>query len=321
MKAIQIIEYGGPEVLTLADMPMPEPAEGQVRVKVEAVGVNFVDVYHRKGSYEGQLPLILGREAAGAVDAVGSGVNDLTVGQKVAFATVSGSYAEYVVGPAASMVPVPPGVSSEVAAAVMLQGMTAHYLTHSTYPLQEGDSCLIHAAAGGVGHLLVQMAKMRGARVLATVSTEEKARLARETGADEVIRYTEVEFDEAVRQLTGGRGVNVVYDSVGRTTFMKSLRSLQPRGYLVLYGQSSGAVEPFDPQLLNKYGSLFLTRPSLHHYSSSEELAQRAGDLFRWLAEGRLHVRIDRTYPLAEAAEAHRALEGRQTSGKVLLLP
>jgi NADPH2:quinone reductase len=320
MKAIQIKEHGGPEVLALVEAPTPEPAEGQVRVQVEAVGVNFVDVYHRQGVYEGQLPLILGREAAGVVDAVWPGVSGLQVGQRVAFATIPAAYAEYVVGPAERMVPVPPGVSSELAAAVMLQGMTAHYLSHSTYPLQEGDSCLVHAAAGGVGHLLVQIAKMRGARVLATVSTEEKAQVAREAGADEVIRYTEVEFDEAVRQLTGNRGVNVVYDSVGRTTFMKSLRSLQPRGYLVLYGQSSGAVEPFDPQLLNKYGSLFLTRPSLHHYSSSEELAWRAGDLFRWLAEDRLHVRIDRTYPLAEAAAAHRALEGRQTTGKVLLV-
>jgi NADPH2:quinone reductase len=255
------------------------------------------------------------------VDALGPGVSGLQVGQQVAYGTISGSYAEYVVGPAKNMVLVPPGVSSEVAAAVMLQGMTAHYLAHSTYPLQAGDSCLVHAAAGGVGHLLVQIAKMRGARVLATVSTEEKARVAREAGADEVILYTEVAFDEAVRRLTNKRGVNVVYDSVGRTTFTKSLQSLQPRGYLVLYGQSSGAVGPFDPQLLNKYGSLFLTRPSLHHHSSSEELAWRAGDLFRWLAEGRLQVRIDRTYPLAEAAEAHRALEARQTSGKLLLRP
>jgi NADPH2:quinone reductase len=321
MKAIQVNEYGGPEVMTLAELPMPEPAEAQVRVRVEAIGVNFVDVYHRKGSYPGKLPMIPGREAAGVVDALGSGVSTLQVGQRVAFATVSASYAEYVVGPANALVPVPAGVSSELAAAVMLQGMTAHYLTHSTYPLQEGDSCLVHAAAGGVGHLLVQMAKKRGARVLATVSTEEKAQVAREAGADEIIRYTEVAFDEAVRQLTNGRGVNVVYDSVGRTTFMQSMRSLQPRGYLILYGQSSGAVEPFDPQLLNHHGSLFLSRPSLHHYSSEAELAWRAGDLFRWLAEGSLHVRIDRTYPLAEAAAAHRALEGRATTGKVLLTP
>lgn len=322
MRAIRVHEYGGPEVLRLEEVPVPEPGVGQVRVRLEAVGVNFIDVYHRMGAYPSELPITLGREGAGVVEAVGPDAGEVQVGERVAFAMVPGSYAEQVVVDAAQLVPVPEGVSSEQAAGVMLQGMTAHYLVFSTYPLQEGESCLVHAAAGGVGHLLVQLAKLHGARVIGTASTPEKVELARAAGADEVIRYTEVDFQEETMRLTEGRGVDVVYDGVGKDTFMQSMRCLRPRGFLVLYGQSSGAVGPLDPQILNRYGSLFLTRPSLGHYiATREELLWRAGDLFAWLAAGRLEVRIDRTFVLAEAAEAHRYLEGRQTKGKVLLLP
>ncbi len=322
MQAIRIHEFGGPEVLRLEEIPVPEPGDGQALVRLEAIGLNFIDVYNRMGAYPSELPLTLGREGAGVVEAVGANVTEVKVGDRVAFAMTPGSYAEYAVVEATKLAPVPDGVSSEQAAGVMLQGMTAHYLTRHTYPLSEGESCLVHAAAGGVGHLLVQIAKMRGARVIGTASTPEKVELARKAGADEVIRYTEVDFQEETMRLTGGRGVDVVYDSVGKDTFMASLRCLRPRGYMVLYGQSSGAVEPIDPQILNRYGSLFLTRPSLGHYMlSREELLERAADLFAWLAEGRLEVRIDRSFPLAEAAEAHRYLEGRQTKGKVLLIP
>lgn len=322
MLAIRVHAYGGPEVLRLEEIPIPQPGARQALVRLEAIGLNFIDVYHRMGAYPSELPITLGREGAGVVEAVGADVTEVQAGDRVAFAMVPGTYAGYAAVDAAKLVPVPAGVSSEQAAGVMLQGMTAHYLTHSTYPLQEGESCLVHAAAGGVGHLLVQVAKLRGAHVIGTASTPEKVELARAAGADEVIRYTEVDFQEETRRLTGGRGVDVVYDSVGKDTFMQSLRCLRPRGYLVLYGQSSGAVEPLDPQLLNRYGSLFLTRPSLGHYMlTREELLGRAGDLFDWLAAGRLAVRIDRSFPLAEAAEAHRYLEGRQTKGKVLLVP
>lgn len=322
MLAIRVHEYGGPEVLRAEQIPVPEPGAGQALVRLEAIGLNFIDVYHRMGAYPSDLPITLGREGAGVVEAVGADVAEVQAGDRVAFAMVPDTYAGYAVVEAAKLVPVPDGVSSEQAAGVMLQGMTAHYLTHSTYPLQEGESCLVHAAAGGVGHLLVQVAKLRGATVIGTASTPEKVELARAAGADEVIRYTAVDFREETQRLTGGRGVDVVYDSVGKDTFMQSLRCLRPRGYLVLYGQSSGAVEPLDPQILNRYGSLFLTRPSLGHYMlTREELLERAGDLFDWLASGRLAVRIDRSFPLAEAAEAHRYLEGRQTKGKVLLLP
>ncbi len=322
MKAIQVQQTGGPEVLQLADVTTPEPGRGEARVRVAAAGLNFIDVYHRKGAYDMALPFIPGREVAGVVDAVGPEVNEVQVGDRVAFAMHPGAYAEFVIVPAWKLVPVPEEVELEIAAAVMLQGMTAHYLTHDTYPLRSGDTALIHAAAGGVGHLLVQMAKMRGARIIATVSTEEKAQLARTAGADEVIRYTEADFEAETLRLTSEEGVDVVYDAVGKSTFLKGLNCLQPRGYMVLYGQASGAVGPIDPQTLNAKGSLFLTRPSLAHYTLNRpELLQRAGDLFKWIATGELDVRIDQTFPLAQAADAHRYIEGRQTKGKVLLLP
>ena len=322
MKAIRVHEFGGPDNLSLDEVSRPEPAAGQVRVRIEAAGVNFIDVYHRTGAYKSDLPVPIGREGAGVVDAVGDDVTGVSEGDRVAFAMVPGTYAEYVVVDAVRLAPLPPEISGELGAAVMLQGTTAHYLTHSTYPLQEGDTCLIHAAAGGVGHLLVQMAKMRGARVIGTTSTSEKAQFALDAGADEIIRYTEVDFREEVMRLTGDRGVDVVYDSVGKDTFMDSLRCLRPRGYLVLYGQASGAVEPIDPQILNRLGSLFLTRPSLSHYlADRDELLWRTGDLFEWMADGRLDVNVDQRFPLAEAAEAHRYLQGRKTTGKIVLIP
>lgn len=322
MQAIRVHEFGGPDNLRLDEVPRPEPAAGQVRVRIEAAGVNFIDVYHRTGAYDSDLPVPIGREGAGVVDAVGDDVTGVSEGDRVAFAMVPGTYAEYVVVDAVRLAPLPPEISGELGAAVMLQGTTAHYLTHSTYPLQEGDTCLIHAAAGGVGHLLVQMAKMRGARVIGTTSTPEKAQFAMDAGADEIIRYTEVDFREEVMRLTGDRGVDVVYDSVGKDTFMDSLRSLRPRGYLVLYGQASGAVDPIDPQILNRLGSLFLTRPSLSHYlADRDELLWRTGDLFDWMTDGRLDVNVDQRFPLAEAAEAHRYLQGRKTTGKIVLIP
>ena len=322
MHAIQVERYGGPEVLAYVEVPTPEPGAGQARVAIEAAGVNFIDVYHRTGAYAGALPVIIGQEGAGIVDAVGEGVTEVEVGDRVAFASQMGAYAEYCVVPAAKLVPVPDGVAMATAAAALLQGMTAHYLVDSTYPIKLGDQVLVHAAAGGVGLLLCQMAKQRGARVIGTTSTEEKAGLARAAGADEIIRYTEQDFVAETKRLTGGRGVDVVYDSVGKTTFDGSLNVLRPRGYLVLFGQSSGAVPPLNPQVLNAKGSLFLTRPTLAHYVAERaELLRRAGDVFGAIAAGELHVRIDRTFPLAEAAAAHRALEGRETSGKVLLAP
>ncbi|RMF89910.1 MAG: quinone oxidoreductase [Nitrospinota bacterium] len=322
MKAIRIHENGGPDVLRYEEVPMPSPGPGQALVHLKAIGVNFIDIYHRTGLYKTDLPLIPGLEGAGVVEAVGDGVSEVEVGERVAYTGVPGSYAEYVVAPAQRLVKLPEALSFQDGAAAMLQGMTAHYLSHSTYPLHSGHTCLVHAAAGGVGLLLVQMAKLRGARVFGTVSTEEKARLARAAGADEVILYTQQDFEAEVNRLTDGRGVNVVYDSVGKTTFDKSLNSLAPLGYLVLYGQSSGPVPPFDPALLSQKGSLFLTRPSLMHYIADREtLLQRAGDVLGWIVSGRLKLRIGKTFPLAEAAEAHRQLEGRQTTGKVLLLP
>jgi len=293
-----------------------------VLVKVEAVGLNFIDIYRREGLYKVPLPHVPGTEAAGTVEAVGEGVTEFQPGDRVTGVAFEGAYAEYAVAPAERLVRVPGGVKSELAAATMLQGMTAHYLVHDTYPLKEGDTCLVHAAAGGVGLLLVQMAKRRGARVLGTVSTEEKARLAREAGADEVVRYTEEDFVGAVRRLTDGQGANVVYDSVGKTTFEGSLDCLRLRGMMVLFGQSSGPVLPFDLQTLNAKGSLFITRPSLFHYvATREELARRAGDVLGWVASGELSVKVDSSLSLSEAAEAHRRLEGRETSGKVLLRP
>jgi NADPH2:quinone reductase len=322
MKAISVDAYGGPEVLRYVDRPDPQPGPGQVRVRVQAAGVNFIDVYNRTGLYPGSLPLVPGQEGAGVVDALGAGVSGLREGERVAWAAVPGSYAELALVPADRAVVLPEGIDTRTAAALMLQGMTAHYLATSTYPLKPGDTCLVHAAAGGVGLLLVQMAKRRGSRVFGTVSTEEKARLAREAGADEVILYTREDFLEAVRRLTGGRGVQVVYDSVGRTTAEKSLDCLAPLGMMVFYGNSSGPVPPVDPLVLSRKGSLFLTRPSLGHYVADRaSLEARAGEVLRDTATGLLRVRIDRTFPLAEAAEAHRALEGRHTTGKVLLLP
>jgi NADPH2:quinone reductase len=322
MKAIRINNLGGPEVLSYEDIPLPEPGEGQARVKIEAIGVNFTDIYQRKGQYPGPLPTTLGSEAAGVVDAIGRGVTDVQVGQRVAYASLPGAYAEFAVVAASHLVPIPDGVDTHTAAAVMLQGMTAHYLAKSTYPLKAGETALVHAAAGGVGQLLVQIAKRQGARVIGTVSTEEKARLAREAGADEIIFYTQTDFAKETRRLTDGAGVNVVYDSVGKTTFEGSLDSLRLRGYMVLFGQSSGPVPPVDPQILNRKGSLFLTRPTLAHYAATrEELLWRSGELFQWIKDGELKVRIDRTFPLSAAAEAHRYIEGRQTRGKVLLIP
>lgn len=322
MKAVQITEQGGREVLHLADLETPTPGEGQVLVGLEASGINFIDVYQRSGLYKVELPYVLGLEGAGTVQAVGAGVSGFKEGDHVAYTGVSGSYAEAALVPADRLVSVPESVSLEAAAAVMLQGMTAQYLSHSTYPVQEGDTCLVHAVAGGVGLLLTQLAKLRGATVIGTASTLEKAERARKVGADHVILYTEEDFEEEVKCLTDGRGVQVVYDSVGKTTFEKSLNCLAMRGYLVLYGQSSGPVSAFDPQVLNSKGSLFLTRPSLFHYiATREELVKRAGELFVLISEGNLDVHIDSTFPLAEVAEAHRKLEARETSGKVLLVP
>jgi NADPH2:quinone reductase len=321
MHAIRIHEVGGPEVLRYEEVLLPEPDPGHARVRVAAAGVNFIDIYFRTGQYRANLPLILGQEAAGVVDAVGPDVQEVKVGDRVAYAPHQGAYAEYAMVPAWRLVPVPDNVDLKLAAAVMLQGMTAHYLSHSTFPIKRGDTALVHAAAGGVGGLLVQIAKMRGARVIATVSSEEKAREAREAGADDIILYSQVDFAVEAKRLTGGRGVDVVYDSVGKTTFWGSLDSLRPRGYMVLYGQSSGAVEPLDPQVLNAKGSLYLTRPTLGHYVAGRaELLGRADDLFKWIAAGELKVRIAATYPLDETAEAHRFLESREAKGKVLLL-
>jgi NADPH2:quinone reductase len=309
----------------VTEVDVPEPGAGEVRVRVAAAGVNFIDTYQRSGAYPMSLPFTPGSEAAGTVDALGSGVDgvaDMDVGGRVAYAGVLGAYAEQAVVPADRLVPVPDGVDLPDAAAAMLQGMTAHYLASSTVPLGEGDRVLVHAAAGGVGLLLTQIAKRRGATVYGTVSTEEKAELARDAGADEVIRYTQTDFRAAVLDLTGGRGVDVVYDSVGATTFDDSLASLRPRGHLVLFGQSSGAVEAFDPQRLNSGGSLYLTRPSLGHYVADRaELLQRAGEVLGWVADGTLRLRIGETHPLEDAGTAHARLEARRTTGKVLLIP
>jgi NADPH2:quinone reductase len=322
MKAIRIDGFGGPEVLRLADVPDPSPGPGQIAVRVEAAGLNFIDVYHRTGLYPNPLPFVPGMEGAGVVAEVGPGVAAWREGDRVAWTGFLGSYAGRVLLPADRAVAVPLGMSTDTAAALMLQGLTAHYLCTSTYPLKKGDTCLVHAAAGGVGLLLVQMAKRRGARVIGTVGTEAKAALAREAGADEVVLYTREDFLEAVKRLTGGRGVDVVYDSVGKATAEKSLDCLVPRGMMVFFGNASGPVPPIDPLVLSRKGSLFLTRPNLVHYIADRaSLEARAADVLGDAAGGRLRVRIDRTCPLAEAAEAHRALEGRQTAGKVLLIP
>ena len=323
MHAIRIHEHGGPEVLRYDEVPTSEPGPGEARVRVEAAGLNYIDIYHRTGLYpSANMPFMPGMEGAGVVEAVGPDVTEVNVGDRVAYAMHQGSYGESAVVPSWLLVPLPDALDTQSAAAAMLQGMTAHYLTHSTYPLGTGDTVLVHAAAGGVGLLLIQMAKTLGARVLGTVSTAEKAQLAKTAGTDEVILYTQTDFESEVTRLTDGHGVDVVYDSVAKTTFDKNLNCLRPRGYLVLFGQSSGSVPPFDLSRLSSNGSLFVTRPSLaHHAASREELMSRAGDIFRWIAAGTLKLRIDRTFPLQDAAAAHRALEGRQTAGKVLMIP
>jgi len=321
MKAIQVKQTGGPEVMELVDLPVPQPRPTEAVVKIQASGVNFIDVYNREGRYKAPLPFVLGQEAAGVVSALGAEAKGIAVGDRVAYTTVLGSYAEYAAVPEDRLVKIPAGVSEREAAAAMLQGMTAHYLSHDTYPLKKGQTALIHAAAGGVGLLLVQMARNIGAHIIATVSTEEKAKLARAAGADEVILYTQSDFEAETKRLTGGQGVDVVYDSVGKTTFDKGLNLLRPRGMMVLYGGSSGAVAPFDPLVLTQRGSIFLTRPSLGHYTiTPQELQQRAGAVFGMIREGRLKLRIEHVYPLAEVQQAHRDLEGRKTTGKLLLL-
>jgi NADPH2:quinone reductase len=322
MKAIQVQKTGGPEVLTLVDLPVPKPKANEALVKIAAVGVNFIDVYFREGRYPAQPPFIDGQEAAGTVTEVGSEVKSLKPGDRVAYTGVLGSYAEYTVAPADRLVRVPDKIKNQEAAAAMLQGMTAHYLVHSTYPLKKGETALIHAAAGGVGLLLVQMAKNIGARVIGTAGSEEKAKLARDAGADDVIIYTQQDFAEETKRLTDGKGVHVIYDGVGKSTFDKDLGLLRPRGYLVLFGGASGPVPPFDPIILSQKGSLFLTRPSLTHYiATREELEQRAGDIFHWISEGKLKLRIEHVYKLEQAQQAHRDLEGRKTTGKLLLIP
>lgn len=322
MKAIQVARTGGPEVLCYKDVPNPDPGPGEVLVKIDAIGLNYIDTYHRTGLYPLDLPFIPGLEAAGTVAALGTDATDFRLGDLVAYAGVPDSYAELVAAPQERLVRLPDGVDAVAGAAAMLQGMTSHYLVHSTCNVLEGDTVLIHAAAGGVGLILVQMAKMRGARVIGTVSTEEKAQLARGAGADEIIRYTEQDFEAEVNRLTDGRGVHVAYDSVGKTTWEKSMNCLSPRGYLVLFGNASGPVPPVDPLLLSRLGSIFMTRPTLVDYTANrEELELRAGDVLGWIQTGKLKLRIDRTLPLADAREAHRLLEGRRTTGKVLLIP
>ena len=321
MKAVRVHEFGGPGVMRLDDIEVPRPGTGQALVKVTFSGVNFLDIQYRVGrAHATPLPFVNGSEAAGVVESVGDGVTGVKAGDRVAWAMILGTYAEYAVVPASRLVPLPAKIDFKTAAAAMLQGMTAHYLTHSTYPLGPGDTALVHAAAGGVGALIVQAAKLRGAKVIATVGTDAKADIARSAGADEVIVYTRQDFEAEAKRLTHGRGVDVVYDAVGKSTFDKSLGSLRPRGYLALFGFASGPVAPFDPASLGTRGSLFLTRPGLNqHIATREELLERAEAVFNWLQEGAMKLRLDRVLPLAEAAEAHRALEARETSGKILL--
>jgi len=322
MKAIQIQKTGGPEVMQLVDLPVPQPKANEAIVRIQAVGVNFIDIYNREGRYKQALPLVLGQEGAGVVSAVGSGVGNVEVGDRVAYTLVLGSYAEYAAVPADKLVKIPGGVSEQAAAAVVLQGMTAHYLVYDTFPLKKSQTALIHAAAGGVGLLLVQMAHNIGARVIGTVSTDEKAKLAREAGADEIILYSQTDFEAETKRLTNGKGVDVVYDSVGKDTFEKGLNLLRPRGMMVLYGGSSGAVAPLDPMILTQKGSLFLTRPSLGAYVlTPEDLDRRAEAVFEMVRDGDLKLRIEHIYKLADAAQAHRDLADRKTTGKILLIP
>ena len=322
MQAIQVSQVGGPEVLTLTDLPIPSPKPNEALVEIKATGVNFIDVYFREGRYPAQLPFVNGQEAAGVVVEIGSEVTNVQRGDRVAYTSALGSYAQFAAVPASRLVKIPDELDFQQAAAAMLQGMTAHYLLYSTYPLKKGETALIHAAAGGVGLLLVQMAKRIGARVIGTAGTQEKAQLARDAGADECIVYTEADFETETRRLTEGKGVEVVYDGVGKATFDKDLDVLRPRGYLVLFGGSSGAVPPFDLIKLSQKGSLFITRPTLAHYTATrEELEWRANDVLGMIARGDLKLRIHKTYPLADAAEAHRDLEGRKTTGKLLLTP
>jgi NADPH:quinone reductase len=322
MKAILITQTGGPDVLSYTDVPVPTPKSGEVLVKVAASGVNFIDIYYREGRYKADLPFIDGQEGAGTVEAAGPGVTGFAPGDRVAWCMVLGSYAEYAVVPADRLVPVPSHLDLKLAAAVLLQGMTAHYLVHSTFPLKAGDTALIHAAAGGTGLLLTQMAAQIGARVIATVSTEEKADLARAAGANDIILYSQTDFESETKRLTGGRGVDVVYDSVGKTTFEKSLNILRPRGMMALFGGASGAVPPFDPIELSTKGSLYLTRPTLKHYIlTRDELLARAGDVLTAVDAGKLKVRMEHTYPLSQVRQAQLDLSGRKTTGKLLLIP
>jgi NADPH2:quinone reductase len=322
MKAIQVKQVGGPETMEVVELPVPQPKANEAVVKLAAAGVNFIDCYFREGRYKASLPFVPGQEGAGVVTATGADVKLVKVGDRVAWSGLLGSYAEYEALPADRLVPIPQGVSDQQAAAAMLQGMTAHYLSHDSYPLKRGETALVHAAAGGVGLLLVQMAHNIGARVIATVSTEEKAKLAREAGADEVILYTQTDFETETKRLIGGKGVDVVYDSVGKTTFEKGLNVLRPRGMMVLFGGSSGAAPPLDPIVLSQKGSLYLTRPTLANYiAAREELMARASAVFGMVAAGKLKLRIGHTYPLADAPRAHRDLEGRKTTGKLLLIP
>lgn len=322
MKAIQISAIGGPEVLQLTELPIPEPGPGQVLIRIEAVGVNFIELYFRKGTYKATLPFVPGSEAAGTVEKLGPGVTGFEEGDSVASVSVVGSYAEYALVPAAALIRVPSRLSPEKAAAAMLQGMTAHYLAYSTFQLKAGDTALVHAGAGGVGLLLTQVASRLGARVFTTVSTREKAALSREAGATEVILYTEQDFEAEVKRLTGNKGVDVVYDSVGKTTFDKSLNCLRPRGMLVLFGGSSGPVPPFDLIQLSGKGSLYVTRPTVWHYIATHaELEWRAAKVLDWVATGELKLRMEHMYPLAEAAQAQIDLEARKTTGKILLEP
>jgi NADPH2:quinone reductase len=322
MKAIQIQETGGPEVLRLVDLPIPQPGQGQVLIRIEATGVNFIEIYFRKGVYKAALPFTPGSEAAGTVEELGPGVTGFAAGDTVASTSVLGSYAEYALVPAAQLVKVPAALAPEKAAAAMLQGMTAHYLAHSTFPLKAGETALVHAGAGGVGLLLTQMAVRLGARVLTTVSSPAKAELSCEAGASDVILYNEQDFEAEVKRLTGGKGVDVVYDSVGKTTFEKSLNCLRPRGLLALFGGSSGPVPPFDLIQLSGKGSLFVTRPTLWHYIATRaELEWRSGDVLGWATSGELKLRTEYTYSLANAAQAQIDMEGRKTTGKILLMP